>query len=67
MDITDSFSPSKFLIKVNKRNRYHLNQDNQTDDDQIVSKRRTQEEQKNKVNNLAERLRTLLKLPKAHK
>ena len=85
----DSYSPSKFLNKINKRNRFYHSDDQQSENENrepsnlvsvpavlanasnsltvsTVSKRKSTEE-KNKINNLANRLKTLLKLPKAHK
>lgn len=76
-----SYSPSKFLIKVNKRNRYYLNQNNSNEPDLdenvlspiistiTISPKRVKStiDEKTKIHNLANRLKTLLKLPKAHK
>ena len=103
----DSYSPSKFLNKINKRNRFYASDEQQSENVpsnlssnissnlssnlssslpstmsssmpsilsdtsnsltvSTISKRKSNEE-KNKINNLANRLKTLLKLPKAHK
>lgn len=64
----NTYSPSKFLTKPNKRNRFYLNDLEQSDDHSNQTRRKPlTNEDKIRINNLANRLRTLLKLPKAHR
>jgi len=67
----NTYSPSKFLNKPSKRNRFYLNNcddDNELEDLCTLKRKSTNNnDEKIKINNLANRLRTLLKLPKAHR